>query len=60
MAGPADLVLLDEPTNNLDGSGMQLLGEMLMRLDPHRAVLLVSHETELLQRHCTRILEVAG
>lgn len=58
MAGPADLVLLDEPTNNLDGTGMELLVQMLADLAPDRGVLLVSHETEFLRRTCTRLLDI--
>lgn len=58
MAGPADLVLLDEPTNNLDGTGIELLTQMLADFAPHRGVLLVSHETEFLRRTCTRLLDI--
>jgi ATPase subunit of ABC transporter with duplicated ATPase domains len=58
MAGPADVVLLDEPTNNLDAQGMALLGSMLAALGDARAVLVVSHEADFLARHCTRIVEV--
>lgn len=58
MAGPADLVLLDEPTNNLDDTGIELLVEMLTALAPHRGVLLVSHETEFLRSACTRLLDI--
>jgi zinc transport system ATP-binding protein len=58
LGGSADLVLLDEPTNNLDPDGEQLLTEMLRLKQGHRAVLLVSHERQFLQTACSRILEV--
>lgn len=58
LAGPADLVLLDEPSNNLDGRGIEGLHGLLRALDPARAVILVSHEAEFLKSACTRIIEV--
>jgi len=58
VCSPARLVLMDEPTNNLDGCALEALSEMLRSLDPRRAVLLVSHETAFLEQHCTAMLEV--
>ncbi len=60
LAGPADLVLLDEPTNNLDPQHTGLLADMLCARRGDRAVLLVSHERPFLDAHCTRVLELAG
>jgi zinc transport system ATP-binding protein len=58
LGGPADLVLLDEPTNNLDPDSEQLLGEMLRSQHRHRAVLLVSHERHFLEKACSRVVEL--
>ncbi|TVQ35874.1 MAG: ATP-binding cassette domain-containing protein [Wenzhouxiangella sp.] len=55
----ARLVLLDEPTNNLDGTAIEALGEMLATLGPGRAAILVSHEQAFLDRHCARQIEVS-
>jgi zinc transport system ATP-binding protein len=56
LAGPASLVLLDEPTNNLDPTHTGLLADMIASRRVDRAVLLVSHERAFLNAHCTRIL----
>lgn len=56
----ADLVLLDEPTNNLDPEGESMLAQMLRAEQGKRAVLLVSHERGFLERSCNRVLEVGG
>ncbi|WP_295542456.1 ATP-binding cassette domain-containing protein [uncultured Thiohalocapsa sp.] len=56
LAGTADLVLLDEPTNNLDPTHTAVLADMLAERRADRAVLLVSHERAFLQAHCGRIL----
>ena len=60
LGGWADLVLLDEPTNNLDPGGEQMLSEMLQSEQGHRAALVVSHERRFLEKACSRILEVGG
>lgn len=56
LTGPAQLVLLDEPTNNLDQEGMELLLEEIGALAPDRAVMVVSHEASFLARACDRIV----
>lgn len=66
LAGGADLVLLDEPSNNLDPTSMGLLAELLGGMDAEltsRAlpgVLLVSHERDFLERISHRVLEVTA
>lgn len=59
LAGEADLVLLDEPTNNLDPESTEVLAELLAGLPAHRAVVLVSHERDFIARTCSRSLELA-
>ncbi len=51
-----DLVLLDEPTNNLDPGTETLLTEILAGERGRRAVLLVSHERDFLGAACSRVL----
>jgi len=58
LGGNADLVMLDEPTNNLDPDGEQLLTEILHFEQGRRTVLLVSHEREFLEKSCNRIYRI--
>lgn len=58
LGGRADLVLLDEPTNNLDPEGEAMLAHILDKEREGRAVLLVSHERAFLEAACSRVLEV--
>lgn len=58
LGAGADLVLLDEPGNNLDPAHAGQLLEWLAADGAGRGVLLVSHETDLLVRACTRTLVV--
>lgn len=71
LAGGAGLVLLDEPTNNLDPEHERLLAGMLSAPGAGapvgagdgrgpRAVLLASHERGFLDAACTRVLELPG
>jgi ATPase subunit of ABC transporter with duplicated ATPase domains len=58
LTGPARLVLLDEPTNNLDHESIDLLLAEIQALAPERAVLMVSHESTFLERACERIVSL--
>ena len=60
IAGGAELVLLDEPTNNLDPQGEDILVETLKGGLEGRAVLIVSHERAFLERACGSVLEVGA
>jgi ATPase subunit of ABC transporter with duplicated ATPase domains len=51
-----DIVMLDEPTNDLDLDGLQRLEEFVQRL--RGGVILVSHDREFLARSVTRVLEL--
>lgn len=59
LGGWADLVLLDEPTNNLDPQGQQALADILQSEQGTRSVLLVSHERDFLQQACDRVIQVS-
>jgi ATP-binding cassette subfamily F protein 3 len=52
----ADLVLLDEPTNNLDQAGMEWLERSLQQ--SKSACIIVSHDRKFLDRVTTRTLEI--
>ncbi|KOR30858.1 ABC transporter [Achromatium sp. WMS2] len=54
----ADLILLDEPTNNLDPNSETLLVELLNANPEQRGILLVSHEHTFLHKACTRVVDV--
>lgn len=60
LGGDADLVLLDEPTNNLDQEHTDLAAEEIAAERDRRATLLVSHDFDFLRRVCTRIVNVAA
>jgi ABC transport system ATP-binding/permease protein len=51
-----DLLILDEPTNHLDLDGIEWLEDRLSR--QKGGVVLVSHDRHLLDRVCTRMLEL--
>ncbi len=54
LAGPAEVLLLDEPDNYLDVPGKQWLEQKLLATG--KAVLLVSHDRELLSTAASRIV----
>lgn len=58
LACDAELVMLDEPTNNLDIRSEQALTQALNREYDGRSVLLVSHDQAFLKRVCDRVLDV--
>jgi ATPase subunit of ABC transporter with duplicated ATPase domains len=58
LGSPADLVYLDEPTNNMDPGTIEALGELLLAWREERGVLVVTHEHEFLGRVATTIVEV--
>jgi len=60
LCARTDLVLMDEPTNNLDGRALAALSDLLHNLSADRAVLLVSHELQFLETHCTHLIEVGA
>jgi len=58
LKAPVDVVLLDEPTNNVDPQGVQHLEGALRTMQPNRAVLLVSHDQNFLDRISTRTIRL--
>ena len=58
MLQPADLLVLDEPTNDLDITTLEILEESL--IDFPGALVLVSHDRHLVDRVTTEILALDG
>jgi ATP-binding cassette subfamily F protein uup len=58
MLQPADLLVLDEPTNDLDIATLEVLEESL--IDFPGALVLVSHDRHLIDRVTTEILALDG
>ena len=57
LAAPAELILLDEPTNNLDAAGVAHLGQTLrQRAEDGAGILVVSHDAEFVTTICQRTL----
>jgi len=58
FAQPSNLIVLDEPTNDLDMDTLDLLQEVLSEYDG--TLLLVSHDRDFLDRLTTSIIAVEG
>jgi ATP-binding cassette subfamily F protein uup len=58
MVQSADLLLLDEPTNDLDIPALEVLEESLAEFPG--ALVLVSHDRDLLDRLCTEVVGLDG
>ena len=59
LGSRAGLVLLDEPTNNMDPHAVASIGELLIEArERGKGVLVISHEAAFLARVCTRIVEL--
>lgn len=54
MLQPADILFLDEPTNDLDIATLEVIEESLMEFAG--AVVMISHDRCLMERVCTQIL----
>lgn len=58
MLQPADILILDEPTNDLDIASLQVLEESLMEFPG--AIVLVTHDRYLLDQVATQVLGLGG
>src|SRR6202007_128875 len=58
LAQPSNLLILDEPTNDLDMETLDLLEEVLADYDG--TLLLVSHDRDFLDRLVTSVIAVEG
>ncbi len=55
LEAPGDILLLDEPTSNLDLAGIEYLSGILWGLE---TFILISHDRALLNEHCTRTIDI--
>ena len=60
LMAPADVVLLDEPSYNLDRAGVAYLADWLGRAHADQGIVIVSHDPALIQQVCTRVIQVGG
>ncbi|MEY6431946.1 ATP-binding cassette domain-containing protein [Thioalkalicoccus limnaeus] len=60
MGSPSDLILLDEPTNNLDPATMDTLVRLIREELNGRTLLVVSHEASFIEAVCSRVLSVSS
>jgi ATPase subunit of ABC transporter with duplicated ATPase domains len=61
LGSDAELILLDEPTNNMDARAVTALRDALATEGPRdRGILIVSHQRDLLTDICTRIIRLGG
>ncbi len=58
FALPSNLLVLDEPTNDLDLETLDLLAELVA--DYHGTVLLVSHDRDFIDRTATSVIHAEG
>jgi ATPase subunit of ABC transporter with duplicated ATPase domains len=61
LQAPADLVLLDEPTNNLDVAGVaHLTAHLRDRAAAGAGLLVVSHDSAFVEAVCDRVIMLGG
>ncbi|MCD6061902.1 MAG: transporter [Moraxellaceae bacterium] len=60
LASPAQVVLLDEPTNNLDPEGVTLLTAWLRAREAARGLLLISHDADFMAAVCDVRIDVTA
>lgn len=61
LQAPADVILLDEPTNNLDAAGSEHLASALrQRVANGAGIILVSHDADFVAASCDQVIVLAG
>ena len=55
----ASLLILDEPTTNLDAESAALVADALERLPRSSSMLLITHDEALVRRVADRVLRIA-
>lgn len=58
LGGEANVVVLDEPTNNMDPAAVDALADLLHATRGDRGVLVVTHDERFLERVSANVLEV--
>ena len=60
LKAPVDVVLLDEPTNNVDPEGVQHLQIQIGAMKPTHAILVISHDRVFLDSISTRTIDLGS
>ncbi len=60
LKAPVDIVLLDEPTNNVDPAGVQHLQGQIQAMRTSHAMLVISHDRAFLDNISTRTLDLGS
>lgn len=60
LASPSQVILLDEPTNNLDPLGMNLLIDLLNQRRKTQGILLISHDKDFVAATTSRQLDLTA
>lgn len=61
LQAPADLILLDEPTNNLDAAGVgHLTAHLRERAEAGAGIIVVSHDAAFVEAVCDRVVVLGG
>ena len=58
LFGKPDIILLDEPTNNLDIESINWLENFLLEYEDNGTVIVVSHDRHFLNTVCTHIVDI--
>lgn len=58
LMAPADVVLLDEPTNNLDRDGVRFLEDVLTHMSARCGLMVVSHDARFIRAVCSEVVEL--
>ena len=59
LSGEPRLLLCDEPSGALDQANGELIFSLLKGIARHQLVVVVSHDREAVERHCSSIIEIA-
>lgn len=60
LASPSQVILLDEPTNNLDPLGVSLLIELLQQRRAEQGIMLISHDKDFVTATTSRQIDVTA
>lgn len=58
MLSDRDIIVFDEPTSGLDYSNMLVVSRMIKRLAENKIVFIITHDKELIQEACSRVLRL--
>ncbi len=58
LVGSPDIIILDEPTNNMDSEGVSIFQRLIncLREDSNRLIIITSHELDIIGKICDRLI----